>query len=116
MGGSMLFLFGFLLILLFAMNPAAAIMRHPVAVLFGLSAIGAFVTSGVCVTKLGRTRTTSEPRRLWTISLFCHVGIVAIAVAAFGPALGLVLGIMELIAVSLHVYALAAPTVRAHDV
>jgi nitrate reductase gamma subunit len=115
-GGSMLITLGFVFVLLFATNPAAALRDHPVGVLLTIAAAAAFVTSAASLSQLRRRSTAVEPRRLWRVSLLCHLGILAIAVIGFGVTLGVVLGIIEVICVGIHIFALAATPVPADDV
>jgi hypothetical protein len=106
-GGSMLITVGFVLVLLFASDPAAALLHHPVAVLLAAGVIAAFTTSGVCISKLGRGHIDADPQRLWWTSLICHGVILAVAVGSWGR-VGLAIGLMEIISIVLHVAALAA--------
>jgi hypothetical protein len=112
----MLITLGFLVMLVFAINPIAAVTHHPVGVVLLVGALVAFGISGACISKLGRPQIDSEPRGLWRKSLICHVGILVAAVVGFGFPVGLLLGLMEVTSVALHVAALAASPEAVHDV
>jgi amino acid transporter len=109
LAGTMLIQLGAFLLFFFAMASARFISAHAVAVAMAAVAVAAYFTSVIALARIQR-RTTAEPRRLWRLSLACNIAIVAILVVGFGVQLGLILCIMEIVAIALHLIALTTST------
>lgn len=84
-----------------ASAPRRAFANYPGPLLMLLVAVAALVVSAIALTRLGRGA-PRVLRRLWRISLFCNVVIVGVIIFGFGFKAGVVLSIMELIAISIH--------------
>lgn len=106
--GSALLTFGMMFAVVFFMSPALMLRDHPTGLFFVIAGAVAWVRSALNLGKLRRGSTTVEPQHLWRVSLWCNLGILVATVFFFGV-VGLALGIMELIAVAIHIYALAVP-------
>lgn len=102
---------GFLFLAITAATRFRGLVSHPVftgAVLIGAVA---YVTSGYALSKLA-SRAVANPARLWSISLGSNVVIIAIVAAAIGLSIGLVICLPEIIAVLVHLIALATQPSR----
>ncbi len=106
----MLIQVGAFLLFFFAMASVRFLAAHAIAVAMALVAVVAYFTSFAALARIQR-RPRAEPRRLWRLSLACNVAIVAVLVAGFGVQVGLVLCIMELVAIGLHIVALTTSPV-----
>ena len=115
LGGSVLVGLGFLAILVFAADALSTITAHPVAVAATVAAACAFAKSCSVLAQLTRGRTTVDPRRLWLVSLLCNLTIVSIVVAGLGLGLGLAFSLMELMAIALHIVAIANHRAQVDD-
>jgi hypothetical protein len=113
LGGSALVAPAILFLGLSASSPKFAVASYPGPLLISLVAVVAFFTSGVALTRLGRG-VPRDPRRLWRISLFSNLVIVVVLTIGFGL-IGFALCLMEMIAIVLHVVALATPTRITHN-
>jgi hypothetical protein len=99
---------GFVLVLLFVTSPASVLREHSVGLLLTVAGAAALIKSALNLTRLSRRITTVEPRHLWRVSLQCNVAVLLAAIILFGYG-GVAAGIMELVAVAIHIYALAVP-------
>jgi hypothetical protein len=108
MGGSALLTLGVIFALVFVISPSPMLREHRMGLFLMIAGAVAWVKSALNLSKLRRSNTTVEPQHLWRVSLWCNLGILAATVFFFGV-VGLALGIMELIAVAIHIYALAVP-------
>jgi ammonia channel protein AmtB len=115
LGGSALIGIALLLLAWFAANPGSAITTHPIAVAAAFVAAGAYILSLMALGRLARRHTTMEPRRLWRVSLLCNLAILAIVVMALGAEIGLAICVMELVAIAVHVIAIAMPAAPTYD-
>jgi chromate transport protein ChrA len=110
LAGTMLIQVGAFLLFFFAMASKRWMAAHAVTVAMAVVAVAAYFTSVSALASIQRSKTT-EPRRLWRLSLACNVAIVATLAAGFGVKVGLVMCAMELVAIVLHLVALTAPAV-----
>jgi hypothetical protein len=102
-----------------AHSPLGTVLVHPLATALILVAATAYVISLGTLSRLGNAAVQSR-RRLWGRSLVCNLIVVGIVVMSFGiyggldgVKVGLMLCVMELIAIALHVRALTLPGLRA---
>jgi hypothetical protein len=109
LGGSALLAPGLLFLLALASNPAVTITADPVASVSAMVVASAFFISVWALGRLAR-KATADPRRLWWTSLVCNLAIVAIIANAFGIKAGLIICIMEVLAIAIHIVALARRT------
>jgi len=120
LGGTLLAAIAVLLVLAAAQSLLTEVIEHPVVTALAIAATIAYLISLATLSRLGKPATYLRRRQLWYRSLVCNLIIVGIVVGAFGLhgglggiALGLILCLMELIAVVLHVVALSLSSVRA---
>jgi len=109
LGGSALLAPGLLFLLALASNPAVAITAHPVASVSAMVIASAFFISVWALGRLAR-KATADPRRLWWTSLVCNLAIVAIIVNSLDIKAGLIVCMMEVLAITLHIVGLARRT------
>ena len=121
LGGTALTGVAMFLLLAAALSPREAVFDHPVATVLTATAVIAFFTSLITLSRLGKAASDLRRRNLWYRSLICNLVVVGIVIAAFatikglaGIKVGLALCVMELIAIALHIVALSLPSVR-HD-
>jgi hypothetical protein len=108
------------LLLAAALLPPKKVLEHPIAIALTTVAVIAYITSLTTLSRLGKPAIHLRRRQLWYRSLTCNLIVVGIVVSTFGAnagldgiGLGLILCVMELIAIGLHVVALFRPGVRA---
>ena len=110
-----------ILVFAVAQSPLKTMLGHPLATALTTAAVIAYYMSLVTLSRLRKPVVRLDRRRLWYRSLICNVILVGIVVSACGAnagpsgiELGLVLCVMELIAIVLHVVALTY-LAYAHD-
>jgi hypothetical protein len=77
-------------------------------------AVAAFIVSATALTRPNRVA-PGNTLRLWRISLLSNLAIVAMIIIGFGLKTGVLLSSMEILAISIHVIALALPVRFGHD-
>jgi hypothetical protein len=119
LGGTALAGIAVFFLLAVAHSPLGTILAHPLATTLVVAAATAYFVSLGTLSRLGKPAVQSR-RRLWYRSLICNLIVVSIVVMSFGifggldgVKFGLMLCVMELIAIALHVRALTLPGLRA---
>ena len=105
LSGSMVFLAGALVLMFGGSEPTSPIHGPLPTTTAMLLALTGYVTSLRCLAKLQRPN-AADPRRLWTISLAANIVVVLIFIVAVGVTAGLLVCLLELVAIALHVAAL----------
>ncbi len=119
LGGTALAGIAVFFLLAVAHSPLDTALAHPLATALTLSAATAYFISLGTLSRLGKATVYSR-RRLWYRSLVCNLIVVGIVVMSFGTyggltgvKVGLMLCVMELVAIALHIRALTLPSLRA---
>jgi hypothetical protein len=115
LGGTALAGIAVFFLLALAHSPLGTVLAHPLATALTVVAATAYFISLGTLSRLGNAAVQSR-RRLWYRSLICNLIVVGTVVTSFGiygglegVKVGLMLCVMELIAIALHVRALALP-------
>ncbi len=119
LGGTALAGIAVFFLLALAHSPLGTMLAHPLATALIVGGATAYFISLGTLSRLGNAAVQSR-RRLWYRSLVCNLIVVGIVVMSFGiyggldgVKIGLILCVMELIAIAFHVRALALPSLRA---
>ena len=102
---SMLLPFIAALAVVFASNPAQFIADSPSRALFIAIAAAAYATSLVALYRLRRPN-AGHRAHLWFVSLVATLAVVVTYIAAFGALFGSLIGVVEIVAATVHLRAI----------